>query len=254
MVVIGLGSGRSGTASLSNLINEQPDSVCFHELNPACVKFEGTPQPVLNTVREFRAIVEGGDPRMLSVDFTRPVAERRYRDLLQMSKVRVIGDIAHYYLRYVEDIHRADPQVRFVCLVRDREATIRSWIGKMAIRRWPSRWVADRISSLIMRAPFHRARNHWIEHDGSRWMPDPVWDKCFPKYPANGLREALEQYYDEYYRRAAVLAERLPERFMVVRTESLGADAGQGAILDFLGYPPDGRVVANAHVHRSDAD
>jgi hypothetical protein len=34
MIVIGLGTGRSGTASLANLVNSQKDALSFHEMNP----------------------------------------------------------------------------------------------------------------------------------------------------------------------------------------------------------------------------
>ena len=50
MIVIGLGCGRSGTASLANLIDSQDRAICFHELNPTCAAFEGNPRSVLNTV------------------------------------------------------------------------------------------------------------------------------------------------------------------------------------------------------------
>lgn len=251
MVVIGLGSGRSGTASLSLLLNEQPHSICFHELNPSCVCYEGTPQPILNTISEFGRIVKGGDPRYLTVDMSRGVAASRYEQLKTMSSVDMIGDIAHYYLRYVDEIIAHDADVKFVCLKRNREKTIASWQRRVAMYRWPSKWLADRLGSWIMRQPFHKSRNPWMEHDGSEWAIDPVWDKCFPKYDAPDMESAIAMYWDDYYERANVLKERHPGSFIVVKTEDLDTPAGQKLVLDFLERPVESRVAVDAHIHKS---
>ena len=63
MIVIGLGTGRSGTASLAKLLSAQHDAFCFHEMNPSCVRFSGTPRPILNVIDEYQAILDGGDSR-----------------------------------------------------------------------------------------------------------------------------------------------------------------------------------------------
>src|SRR5487761_2166908 len=190
MIVIGLGTGRSGTASLAKLLNAQQDALCFHEMNPSAVRFTGTPRPFINAIDEFQAILGGGDPTMLTVDLSRAVAARAYDELCQMRSVRLIGDIAFYYLSYVELIARRNQNVRFICLRRDREQTIESCLRKSAIGRWRSKRIADRLSSLITRAPYYESHNFWIEHDGSEWELDPVWDKCFPKFQAGSKREA----------------------------------------------------------------
>ena len=80
-VVIGLGTGRSGTASLTSLIDRQHGGMCFHEMNPACAVFAGNPQPQLNAVTEFRRILLGGDRRLLTVDYSRPSSVASYERL-----------------------------------------------------------------------------------------------------------------------------------------------------------------------------
>ena len=89
-------------------------------MNPSCVRFHGTPRPILNTIDEFQAIIEGGDPSLLTVDLGRGVAARAYDRLRGMPRLRLLGDIAFYYLTYVEQILARNPRVRFVCLQRDR--------------------------------------------------------------------------------------------------------------------------------------
>jgi hypothetical protein len=253
MIVIGLGSGRSGTASLAKLLNAQPDALCFHEMNPSCVRFSGTPRPVLNTLDEFQAILDGGDPSALTVDLGRPVAARAYDALCRMERVRLIGDIAFYYLSYVEAMAARNPNVRFLCLKRDRGETIRSWLQKSTLPRWRSKRLADRLASLITRTPYHEAFNPWMEHDGSRWAVDPVWDKCFPKFAGPTRAAAIAQYYDFYYAEAERLAALLPDRFRMVATPSLSEPDTQRELLAFCGVPPEAQRPTDAHIHRSRA-
>lgn len=251
MIVIGLGTGRTGTASLAGLISAQRDALCFHEMNPSCVRFAGTPRPILNTIDEFKAIVEGGDPSALTVDLSRRVAAEAYDRLRGMQRVRLIGDVAMYYLGYIEAIAAHNANVRFVCLKRDRAETVESWMRKTAIGRWRSKEIADRLSSLITREPYHGSTNHWMDHDGTEWMPDPVWDKCFPKFAAADKRDAIGQYWDFYYREADRLAGHMSDRFRIVETTRLGERRSQSELLAFCGIAPDQQVHGAAHEHKS---
>jgi hypothetical protein len=251
MIVIGIGTGRSGTASLAKLLNAQKDAVCFHEMNPSCVRFSGTPRPVLNGIDEFQAIVQGGDPSLLTVDLGRPVAARAYDRLRRMSRVRLIGDIAFYYLSYVEPILERHPDVRFVHLLRDRTATVDSWMQKTMIPRWTSKRLADRVAAWITREPFHESHNHWMQHDGSIWRPDPIWDKCFPKFPGPTKRRAIEQYWDFYTATVEQLADRHPGSILTVRTEQLNNPEEQRRLLAWCGVAEGDMVFTDAHIHRS---
>lgn len=251
MIIIGLGSGRSGTASLARLLNSQHGATCFHELNPSCVRFTGTIQPVLNTVGEFQKILDGGDPSRLTADLSRSVSAEAYDTLCGSTDITMLGDIAHYYLRYVEPIAAQNPNVRFVCLKRDRQVTVQSWLNKTSIHRWPSRIVADRIGSLITRTRYYVARNPWMEHDGSIWAIDPVWDKCFPKFPGPTRRAAAEQYWEYYYKEAERLARVLPDRFRIVQTEQLNDPVFQIDLLSFCGVCKGQEVFVDAHIHKS---
>lgn len=251
-IVIGLGSGRSGTASLASLIDRQPGGICFHEMNPAGAVFAGNPQAHLNTATEFRAIVAGGDRARLSIDYSRPASRATYDRLQRMGEVRLIGDIAYYYLNYVGDILAQVPECRFVCMRRDRAATVASWLKKSAITRWPSLYVADRIKSLLTRTPFHREYNYWQDHDGSVYRHDPVWDSCFPKLEADSKEEAIGLYWDYYYLEAARLQEIYPAAFRIFDVSDLSATGGQRRILEFAGVPAEDIVVGEAaHLHRS---
>ena len=255
MIVIGLGSGRTGTASMSHLFNSQKNAICFHELNPTGVVFEGNPQPILNTINEFQRITEGGPKNLLALDYSREASVKRYADLKQMEKVDLIGDIAYYYLKYVDDILAINQNVRFVCIKRDKAKTVDSWMSKSALHRWRSLWLADRLKSMITRTPFHAAKNFWQEHDGSEYQPDPVWDETFPKFEAARKREAIEKYWDYYYAEAEQAQKRHPDHFRIFDIAKLSNPEGQREILAFVGLDAQHMVLKDKfHMHKSSGD
>jgi len=94
MIVIGLGTGRSGTTSLAKILSARRHAFCFHEMNPACVRFSGMPRPILNTVDEFQMILNGGDPSMLTLDLSNRHSVKAYDEICGKKKIRLIGDVA----------------------------------------------------------------------------------------------------------------------------------------------------------------
>jgi len=255
MIALGLGSGRTGTASLSYLIGSQKSAICFHELNPTGAVFEGNPQPILNTINEFQSILDGGDKRLLALDYSRPSSVTKYEELKQMPEVNIMGDIAYYYLRYVEDILAINQQVRFVCIKRDRAQTIASWMKKSAINRWLSLSIADRLKSIITRTPYHESKNFWQQHDGTIWQPDPVWDKTFPNFEASSKEDAIGKYWDYYYAEAERLATKHPGVFRIFPIEMMSDREGQANILRFIGINEDEMVLRDKfHMHKSQKD
>ena len=255
MIVIGLGSGRTGTASMSHLFNSQKEALCFHELNPTGVVFKGNVQPIRNTINEFQRILDGGDKRLLAIDYSREASVKRYADLQKMAKVSLIGDIAYYYLKYVDDILTINQNVRFVCIKRDKTQTVDSWMSKSAIHRWRSLQLADWLKSKITRTPFHQSKNFWQTHDGSVWQLDAVWDKTFPKFEASSKREAIEKYWDYYYAEAEQTAMRHPAHFRIFDISKMSNPEGQKEILTFVGINEEDQVLRDKyHMHKSGGD
>lgn len=147
MIVIGLRAGRSGTASLTKLLNAQHDGLCFHEMNPSCVRFSGTPRPILNTIDEYKAILGGCDPSMLILDLNQRVMASGYDELCKILRLRVIGNIVFYYLSYVEAIAGRSRNARFLCLRRNIEKTMASSMNKLRVSQRPSEYLADRLGA-----------------------------------------------------------------------------------------------------------
>jgi len=185
-IVFGLGTGRCGMQSLAAWLNFQDGARVSHAVHGPAISWEGG----------CRAIDE------ILVGFSATPG------------VRLIGDAAPYYLPYVGRILAANPQVRFVCLKRDREETVVSFL-KMTLHT-----------------------NYWIAHDGVQWKRTP-WDRCFPKYQVSDKAEAIGRYWDDYYRRAAELEAEYPQAFRIFPTDALNTPEGQHAILGYLGIPEE---------------
>jgi|6_EtaG_2_1085325.scaffolds.fasta_scaffold03611_3 hypothetical protein len=99
--IIGLGTGRCGTLSLSNLFNTQENTLVTHEV-PLNMPWE------FNSTRIDNKLVEWEKQQFLYV-----------------------GDVASYYLPYVSYINSKVEDVKFVCLKRDKTETSNSWISKL---------------------------------------------------------------------------------------------------------------------------
>jgi hypothetical protein len=128
---------------------------------------------------------------MVTVDLTRVEGTETYDRLCRMTNVRMIGDVASYYLSYVRLIAERHPEVRFLCMRRDIGQTVQSWMETSRIKRWRSLYIADRLASLITRTPFYDFENFWMEHSGTKWRRNPVWDKLLPKFDASSKEEAI---------------------------------------------------------------
>jgi hypothetical protein len=189
-IVIGLGTGRCGTQSLAVILNQQEFARVEHEQHGPAIAWQGDEERV--------------------ADFIRRCTTQR--------ELALVGDVAFYYLPYVEHILELAPHAKFICMKRDRQATVKSYMT----------WT--------------RRRNHWMRHDGTRWKLDR-WDRCYPKYAVADKAEAVGRYWDDYYRRAAALEAAYPHAFRVFPIEAIDSTAGQEAMFDLLGLPAAARRV-----------
>ncbi|MDX1918306.1 MAG: sulfotransferase [Candidatus Caenarcaniphilales bacterium] len=181
-LVIGLGSGRSGSQSLAKLLSAQKNACFTHELLPIPWT-DGDPE-LRQVIAYFRAKLSGYD---------------------------LVGDSASYYLPYVEHLLETFPESKLICLERDRADTVKSFLAKTGLH------------------------HNWLPNNGVSWRINLVWDSTFPKYPIEDKKEAIGRYWDEYYNRARDLAERHPGNFAIFKLAELNHEAGQKAILTFLG-------------------
>lgn len=201
-----MGTGRCGTQSLARLLTRQPATRVSHERRPLLPwDTRQSPHPMAN--------------RFLGLAKARLYA-------------RHVGDVALFYLPYVEEILHAFPDARVICLRRSRAETVESFV------RW-------------MHVCYGVGRvNHWrADRTG---LVHSIWDPCFPRYDVETLDEALGLYWDEYYRRAEALVRLYPDNVRIFEMRpALSFPTGIGAVLDWARIPGAGRRVRPVHVHRN---
>lgn len=186
-LVCGLGTGRCATASLARLLAAQHGWRATHEHKP----------------------VLSWNP----ADEPRP--ERHFDDPCYPLR----ADVGFYYLPHVRRLAELYGEaIRFVCLRREREATVASFL--------------------------RYGEPQWFTAD------DPHWGRAFPTHAELSFREALVRYWDAYYAESERLAADLGDRFRIFELEQLNHEAGVREILSFARVE-DPQVHIGIHVHRS---
>lgn len=251
MIIVGLGSGRCGTTSLAGLIDRQPSSACFHEMNVSSIGYQGTFRPVENTIEEFAQILSGGTKDRLTIDRTDKDVLATYKALQNRGSLKAIGDVASYYLYYVDQLAEMPQDIRFVCLKRDREGVVRSWIAKNKLRRTPVQTLTGRLKAGLRRRNYISSANLLQNHDGTRWRVNRKWDKCFPKFDSGTLEDSIRQYWDHYYERAESYQTSMPETFRIFDMQDLNTDQGRSEILRFCGFGGDNMISEAVHLNES---
>jgi hypothetical protein len=196
-LVLGIGTGRCGTHTLAELLNRQPDAWITHEQRPVLP---------WHPVREGPGI------------HTR--LERFQRDRSQ----RLIGDVALFYLPYIEEAIAVEPALRVICLERPCEEVVASYC----------RWL-DAVHPL--------PTNHWAARPCDGWHHDPVWTRVFPQYETSDRAAGIRLYWEEYRLRVAELSRRFPGNVRVFPMEALNSESGVRSVLSFAGVAADQQVV-----------
>jgi hypothetical protein len=207
MVVLGLGSGRSGSTTMASLLGTIAGAKSTHE-NPIPVFWDPRPQQVEFHLRRFR---------LLSAFFP------------------IVADCSVWWINLVETVSQALPTTKAIGVYRGAEACARSWSKNLIAVHAPS-------------------FNPWaIPHNGI-WQPNRD-DPRFPHYelPENArkdpdaARESLiRRYVTDYNNRLKALAERMPERMLLLRTEELSEPSMLRKISQFLGLR-----IAEVPIHRN---
>jgi hypothetical protein len=186
-ILIGIGTGRCGTTSLAHLLSSASGSTVTHEKPSIRInlpwKFEEK-----CASKAVETLVGGAGP--------------------------TAGDVAFYYLPYVEWISRAVPDATFVCIKRDKSETVESYMKKT------------------------KGRDHWSR--ACRYS-DP-WDRLYPKFDTYDKREAIGMYWDMYYQESERL-ERSGVRIKTFDMRLLNDESGVRQILEFCGLEASDKVV-----------
>ncbi len=209
-LIIGLGTGRSGTTSLAHLLHTQPSSFVVHE---------GSLSRTVNGKKESynQLLPWKKDPSLLD-GFLKELEQ-------QAGDAHFYGSVGFYFLPYVEDILERHPDTKFIVLARRREEVVRSFSLHSGECNW------------------------WMDHQGKGFTLDPMWDVAFPKFKASTKEEAIAQYWDLYWKRSLELERKYPQSLRIFEVSSLNTTDGIHRILDFAGYPNHDRFIEVIHDH-----
>jgi len=219
MIVIGMGSGRSGTKSLAKMLDEQDHAKVTHEYG----------EPLHWDLNELHWQL--WEDRLDKWKEKSNKYWESYADMgLNTDDVKgcLYGDVASWYLPYIEKSVRESGDsdflqelddgnyayhIRVIVLKRDKDEVIESfdaWTGQ---------------------------GNRWQEKGGD-W---PEYDHAFPTYPDElSKREAIGQYWEDYHETCEWL-EDVTDFVKVFDIDVLNSEEGQQKIFDFLGI--DGEYV-----------
>lgn len=176
-LVIGLGSGRCGTVSLSALLRLQGETFVSHENCPVPWEF---------------------DEHVWEWMMTNKLLSNRHP-----YDTEVIGDVGYYWINYIERLLELKPEAKFICLKRDREETIDSYM---------------------------------VKSSGLNVHPTDDWYRMFPRYDAYP-RDAVGLLWDDYYKIAESWQDEYPGKFIIMGVEeALNDERGQEKLLQFAGF------------------
>lgn len=196
-LVLGLGTGRCGSTTVTHLLGSAAGVCATHE-NPPLIHWRPAQDQVDMHLRRFARL-------------------RRH--------FPVVFDAAHWWLNAAPALLAACPDVRFVGLLRDAAATVRSFLHVKGVGP----------GSL----------NHWVRSGQGPWRRS-TWDGAYPDYPhpplvgpADGSAKAdlIGRYVTEYQAGLRAFATADPDRTLLVRTEALGEPTTQRRLYDFVGVP-----------------
>lgn len=205
-LIIGLGTGRCGSLSLSYFLNNQPGIKVLHE---GAINYQAHPLKWYNDHENVLKWIENLDKLSDSNQY--------------------FGDIGMYFLPYVAFLIEKFPRGKFICLKREREAVIHSYL----------QWTQD--------------HNPWYEHNGKTWQKNEVWDASFPKFNESDKAKAIGLYWDMYYEEIEKLIEKYPQNICCFQTESLNEVNSRNALLDFIEYDGDRNLEGQYHTHKKRA-
>jgi hypothetical protein len=196
-VIIGCGTGRSGTLTLAKLLNGCRGVRCTHE-----------GRPLLPWTQ---------DPQVYEQRLTQLISGR--------------NDVAFSWLPYIPSLLTDVPDIRIIVTRRDAHEAARSFEAWMDGGSGPG-------------------RHHWLDHNGEGWVPDPVWDPCFPKLAIADRYQAIVTYCKEYDAAIDELTAAHPRNFLIVSTAELSWRHRQDDIFAFAGIPERARRYSPKIYHR----
>jgi hypothetical protein len=194
-VVLGIGSGRSGSTSLAAMLATVGGSCCTHE-NPPLISWVPEPEEL-----QFHLL--------------------RFRRLLAYHPL--VADVSHWWLNVIDAFFAEFPETKVIGTFRAIESCAGSFLRiKGTGRGSHNHWVPH-------------GNGIWEAALWDQVYPTYPVPEHAALDPDRTKFELIARYVQEYNDAMHALAQRFPARVMLVHTESLDENSEQKAIFDFVG-------------------
>jgi len=193
-LIVALGSDRCGTVSMAALLRLQERTFVSHENCPVPWEFDK---------EAFEWMMTN---KLLSNN--RPYG------------TEVIGDVGYYWINYIGHLLELKPDAKFICLKRDRQETMDSYM---------------------------------IKSSGLNVHPTDDWYRMFPRYDLP-KKEAVGAMWDDYYKIAESWQDKYPDKFIIMgMDEALNDEREQKKLLQFARFNQP-RVQLHIRLNSNDSD
>lgn len=216
-IVVGMGTGRSGTHSLADLLNGHPDIKATHE------------KCGLGWVEDLAIPIKA------------------ITTMSNACSEAIVADVGFYWLDYVDSILEVHLGAKFICLKRDKEDVVNSYMrtGSFAMHH---RLMEGAFGRDLYRLCDHvtqeeldnmdKATKDWVEATWKLAVPYDIIDNT-PEGIKN-RREWFSYYWEEYNKDAEKWQEKYPDSFVVYdMLIALNTEEGRHKLFNFIGIVPD---------------
>eukprot|EP00051_Salpingoeca_urceolata_P008534 m.106847 g.106847 ORF g.106847 m.106847 type:complete len:306 (+) comp15804_c1_seq3:152-1069(+) len=197
-IIVGLGTGRCGTVTLTAALNGQQASVFTHEQVVQGSRFSWESGQKASRVKQQLAL---------------------WKKQATQSGARFVGGVYYAYLAYLKEFLAADPCIRFVVLKRDRAAVVASY---MRTTKGTNHW---------------QPKDLWAKRE-AKGFAQTVWTNTYPKFvEATSKEDAVGMYWDYYYNAVDEWVDAYPDNFRVVESPAVFNNKQQlVALLRWCGF------------------
>jgi len=215
-IVIGLGTGRCGTHSLTNLLNTHPDIRATHErCGLGWAEDVAVPVQAITNMRNW---------------YSEPI----------------VSDVAFYWLDYIDNVIELYPDTKFICFKRDKVDVVNSFMrtGSFAMHH---RIMKGAFGQEIYRLCDHVTQEELDNMDkATRDWVDGTWNMPVPFDIVDNTPQGIIErekwfcyYWDEYNKDAEKWQEKYPNNFVIYdMLNALNTIEGQTEIFNFIGIVP----------------
>jgi hypothetical protein len=195
-IVLGIGSGRSGSTTLTGAFASVPDTLSTHE-NPPMVFWEPLEAQLQMQFERFRLLAE-------------------YYPL--------VFEASHWWLNALPRFFAAFPTGKVIGMERDVEATTKSFMRiKGSGANTTNHWVPP-------------GNGIWLTSAGDPVYPTYPVPEGAAQNPDAAKTALIRRYVSEYNEKMRAAASEFGERMLIVRTEEMSTPEAVARMSQFVGY------------------